>query len=224
MALPGSRGGPATKDQAVELAERYATILRLRLKHGMTWRQISAAVGYHPKTCAAIYYKERGTEAGPLTIEAHQAQILAELEHLNDVLDPWLYRADEVDPVPTVPLPPQEVINTKLELLKMRIKLVGAEAPKLSATMMGGTFTHEVSGDPVELQSERAARRTEMLIELLKDNPLGQQEILDVDVTEIGIETGDSSVAPVGHDPRSNGHGPTTNGHAPPSGWATLAD
>src|SRR5271169_6564278 len=107
MALPGSRGGPATKDQAVELAETYATIFRLRLRHHMTWKQISSAVGYHPKHCAAIYYREKGTAAGRLTIEAHMAEIFGDIAHMWDVYRPWLFPDESAE---TWDPPPKEVV------------------------------------------------------------------------------------------------------------------
>ncbi len=213
------RGGRPRADQSVEIAQRNRTIVDVRLR-GLSFRKIAEVVRLHPATVSRTYYAEVGTAAFEASLEESRKAYLAEVNRMMDQYRPWMYLADDVEPKPTTPPPLPDVADHMIKLLEMWAKGLAIEPPKLSATMVGGTVTHEVHA---ESHADRVARRTELLQDLLRGTGLDEQEILDVDVTEIGVETGDSSVAlsANSYDPGSNGHGP---GHEPASGWAILAD
>lgn len=206
MALPGSRGGPATEDQAVELAEKYSTILRLRLQHKMPWAKIGVATGYSPGHAKNIFYEQKGTEAGRLTIEAHREALFSEYEKIADTLRPWVTGESPVD----VPHPDKDDVRLLLDVLREKARLIGTDAPKQTAATT--TVTHQVRPS-LTPHADRKANRTAVLAELLQHHPLSDQEILDVD-SYVEMPTGDSTGAPTsnGYGPATNGHGPRTNG------------
>jgi hypothetical protein len=194
MALPGSKGGPAARGQEVELAEKYATIFRLRLRHGMPWRKIGIATGYAPGHCRNVFYEQRRTEAGRLTIEAHRHRILGELIEIAEVARPWAL--GYIDEIPDDQAPPsKEHADLLFKSLDYQRKLLGTDAPRETSTTSWAT--QQIGSTP---EGERIARRTQRLMELLKDHPLSDQEMLDIDSTEVSVPTGDSSV------PLTNGH------------------
>ena len=202
MTLPVVGGRPR-KDQLVEMAQKKATIVDLRLR-GFSFPKIATVVNLHPMTVAQTYYAERGTAQYQATIERHRIEVLAEIEHITDVYRPHMYKGDGSYPEPTLDPPEPEVADRMIEMVKLRVRLLGAEPPKQESTMLSGTVTHEVTGGGSV--AEATVKRVELLMELLADDPLGQQEVLDVVGREVGAPTGDSTMAP-GLGRNGNGNG-----------------
>jgi hypothetical protein len=161
---------------------------------GVTWDRCARVSGYSARHCRQIYRDAVGRASGEMDIEAHRCRILGALIEIEEVFRPWaLGYLDEIheDEGP----PDIQAANVLLKSLDHQRKLLGTDVPRQTSTTSWAT--QQIGSTP---EGERIAERTQRLMELLKDHPLSDQEMLDIDSTEVSV-------------PTSNSSGPLTNGH-----------
>jgi hypothetical protein len=159
--VPEFTGEGFIKTSEVVIASPYCRACTSQKNADTRRKKIGYATGYRPGTARNIFYNERGSEAGRLTVEAHRARILGELEEVVEVARPWAlgYR----DAIPNDQDPPDlKAVGVLLKALEVQARVLGTRQVETIADVM---VTHYV----------RRAERIAELVDMLEETPFSHQ-------------------------------------------------